>query len=113
MAVIVIRGRAKGTGSTGPASLRGPVSDVSRRAVAFTAAAVMVGAVGAALLQLVGQLLSFPAPVAVTGITVMAAALLTSLRRQLRRRSRTADRWPACIKTRPACLRTGQGTNQM
>ena len=88
MAVIVIRGRAKGTGSTGPASLRGAVSNVSRRAVAFTAAAVMVGAAGAALLQLVGQLLSFPAPVAVTGITVMAAALLTSLRR----RSRIADR---------------------
>jgi hypothetical protein len=37
-------------------------------------------------------LLSFPAPVAVTGITVMAAALLSSLRGQLRRRNRTADR---------------------
>jgi hypothetical protein len=92
MAVIVIRGRAKATGSTGLASWRGAVSEVGRRAVAFAAAAVMAGAVGAALLQLVGQLLSFPAPVAVTGITVMAAALLSSLRGQLRRRNRTADR---------------------
>lgn len=92
MAVIVIRGRAKATGSTGLASLRGAVSDVGRRAVALAAAAVMAGAVGAALLQLVGQLLSFPAPVAVIGITVVAAALLNSLRRHLRRRNRTADR---------------------
>ena len=34
----------------------------------------MVGAVGAALLQLAAQILSFSAPIAVTGITVMAAA---------------------------------------
>jgi hypothetical protein len=64
------------------------VSDVGRRAVALAAAAVMAGVVGAALLQLVGQLLSFPAPVAVIGIMVVAVALLSSLRR----RNRTADR---------------------
>jgi len=82
MAVIAIRGSAKATGLTGSARLRAHVSSTARRAAAFAAAAVMVGAVGAALLQLVGQLLGFPAPVAVTGITVMAAALLNSLRRR-------------------------------
>jgi hypothetical protein len=87
MAVIAIRGRAKATRLTGSASLRAHVSSTARRAVAFAAAAVMAGAVGAALLQLVGQLLGFPAPVAVIGITVMAAALLNSLRRH--RRTRT------------------------
>jgi hypothetical protein len=41
-------------------------------------------AVGAALFQLVAELVSFPAPIAVTAITVMAAALLNSLRRHIR-----------------------------
>lgn len=84
MAAIAIRGRAKTTGLTGRASLRAQVIGVARRVVAFAAAAVMVGAVGAALVQLVVQLLGFPAPVAVIGITVMAAALLNSLRGHLR-----------------------------
>jgi hypothetical protein len=48
----------------------------------------MICAVGAALLQLVAQILSFPAPVAVTAITLIAAALLKSLRRHLRTRAR-------------------------
>jgi hypothetical protein len=83
MTAIVIRGRAKATGLTGRASWRATVSDAGRRAVAFAAAAVMAGLVGTVLLQLVTQLLSFPAPVAITGITVLAAALLNSLRRHL------------------------------
>jgi formate hydrogenlyase subunit 4 len=36
----------------------------------------------------VAQMLSFSAPIAVTGITVVAAALLNSLRRHLRTRVR-------------------------
>ena len=87
MAAIVIRGNAKATWLTGLASLRAKASAVVRRAMACAAAAVMVCAVGAALLQLVAQMLSFPAPIAVTGITVMAAALLNSLRRHLRTRA--------------------------
>jgi hypothetical protein len=86
MAVIAIRGRARATGLTGSGSWRARVSGTARRAVAFAAAAVMVGAVGAALVQLVGQLLGFPAPVAVIAITAMAAALLNSLRRHRRTR---------------------------
>src|ERR1700760_593807 len=85
MAGIALRGRARTTGLTGRAGLRAKVIGVARRVVAFAAAAVMVGAVGAALVQLVVQLLGFPAPVAVTGITVLAVALLSSLRRHLRR----------------------------
>ena len=88
MAVIVIRGNAKATRLTGLASLRATVSGVVRRAMACAAAAVMICAVGAALLQLVAQMLSFSAPIAVTGITVVAAALLNSLRRHLRTRVR-------------------------
>ena len=86
MAVIVIRGNAKATRLTGLASLRARASGVVRRAMACAAAAVMVCAVGAALLQLVDQMLSFPVPIAVTGITVMAAALVKALRRHLRTR---------------------------
>jgi hypothetical protein len=86
MAVIVIGGNAKATGLTGLASLRARASGVVRRAIACAAAAVMVCAVGAALLQLVDQMLSFPAPIAVTGITVMAAALVKALRRTAGRR---------------------------
>lgn len=84
MAVIAIGGHAKATGLTGLASLRAKGFGVARRAVAFAAAAVLVGAVGAALLQLAVQVLSFPVPVAVIGMTVMAAGLLGSLRGHLR-----------------------------
>ena len=59
-----------------------------------SAAAVMVCAVGAALLQLVVQLLGFPAPVAVTGITVLAVALLSSLRRRFALVSNAQARCP-------------------
>jgi hypothetical protein len=84
MAVMVIRGNAKAAWLTGLASLRARASGVVRRAIAWAAAAVMICAVGAALLQLVDQMLSFPAPIAVTGITVTAAALVKALHRQLR-----------------------------
>ena len=84
MAAIVIRGNAKATWLNGLASLRAKASAVVRRAMACAAAAVMVGA---ALLQLVAQMLGFSAPIAVTEITVMAAALLNSLRRYLRTRA--------------------------
>jgi hypothetical protein len=62
-----------------------------RRATAGAAAAVMVCAAGAALLQLAAQILSFPVPIAVTGLTVMAAALLNSLRLHLRTQARHRD----------------------
>lgn len=87
MTAIVIRGNRKATWLTGLASLRAKASGVVRRAMACAAAAAMVCAVGAALIQLVAQLLSFSAPIAVTGITVMATALLNSLRWALRTRA--------------------------
>jgi len=57
---------------------------MAQQSMARAAAAVMVCALGAALVQLAVQILRFPAPVAVTGLTVMAAALLLSLHRFLR-----------------------------
>ena len=88
MAVIVIRGNARVAWLAGLASLRAKVCDMAQRAIARAAAAVLACAVGVALLQLVAQILSFSAPIAVTGLTVMAAALLTSLRRHRRTRVR-------------------------
>lgn len=89
MAAIVVKGNAKPTGLAGIAGLRAKACGMLQRAMAYTAAAVLVCAAGAALLQLGVQMLSFPAPIAVTGITVMAAVLLNSLRRYLRMRAAT------------------------
>jgi hypothetical protein len=107
MTVIVIRRDAKAAWLTGLASLRARASGVARRAIACAAAAVMVCALGAALLQLVDQMLSFPAPIAVTGITVMAAAVIKALRRQLRTggsptrpRKRVSPRPPLAVPKR-------------
>lgn len=91
MAVIVIRGNAKATRLAGPAGLRATACGIAQRAMAYAAATVMICAVGAALLQLAVEMLSFPAPVAVTAITVTAAALLNSLRRHLRTRAGHRD----------------------
>ena len=57
-------------------------------AMACVAATILICAVAAALVQLAAELLSFPAPIAVTAMTLMAAALLGSLRRHLRTAAR-------------------------
>ena len=88
MAAIVIRANAKATWLTGLAAVRAKACDMVHRAMANAAATIMICAVGAALLQLAAQILSFPAPIAVTAITLMAAALLNSLRRHLRTQAR-------------------------
>ena len=84
MTAIVIRENAKATWLAGPAGVRARACDLVQRAMACAAATVMVSALGVALLQLVIQVLSFPAVIAVPAITLMAAALLSSLRRRLR-----------------------------
>ena len=86
MAAIVIRENAKAAWPIGRAGGRATAGGRVRRAMDYAAATVLACAVGAALLQLVAELVSFPAPVAVTAITVMAAALLNSLRRHIRTR---------------------------
>jgi hypothetical protein len=86
MAAIVIRQNAKAAWLLGRAGGRATARRMVRRAMDCAAATVLACAVGAALLQLVAELVSFPAPVAVTAITVMAAALLNSLRRHIRTR---------------------------
>jgi hypothetical protein len=70
------------------AGTRARAYDMVARATAYAAAVVLAGAVGAALLQLVAQILSFPAPIAVTTMALMAAALLHSLCRHMRTRAR-------------------------
>ena len=55
MAVIVIRGNARAAWLTGLARLCARARDMARRALACAAAAVMIGAVGAALLQLAAE----------------------------------------------------------
>jgi hypothetical protein len=92
MAAIVIWHNAKATWLTGLDGVRATARGMVQRAMAYGAAAVMICAAGAALLQLAVQLVSFPAPIAVPGITLMAAALLNSLRRHLRPRARHRSR---------------------
>jgi len=67
--------------------VRAKAREMVRRAMDCAAATVLICVVSAALLQLVAELLSFPAPIAVTAITVVAAALLNSLRRHIRTQS--------------------------
>lgn len=88
MAATVIRKNTKATWLTGMTEVRAKAWDVIQQATAYTAAAIMIYAVGAALLQLVAEILSFPAPIAVTAITLIAAVLLNSLRRHLRAQAR-------------------------
>lgn len=61
MTAIVIRDDAKATWPTGLAGVRVRARDMVQRAMACAAATIMVCAVGVALLQLVAQILSFPA----------------------------------------------------
>ena len=88
MTVIVIRQNAKATWLPGMAGVRAKAGRMVRRAVDYAAAAAMICAVGAALLQLAAQIASFPAPVAVAAFTLMAGALLRSLRWHRRSRAR-------------------------
>jgi hypothetical protein len=84
MAAIVIRKNAKATGLAGLAGVRAKACDLGQRGLAYVAATVMICAVGAALLQLVAQILSFPTPIAVTAIALIAATTLNWLRHHLR-----------------------------
>jgi hypothetical protein len=86
MAAIIIRENAKAAWLTGRAGGRAAARGMVRRAMDCAAATVLACAVAAALLQLVAELVGFPAPVAVTAITVLAAVLLNSLRRHIRTR---------------------------
>jgi len=84
MAAVVIRDNAKATWLTGLAGVRAKARDMVQRAMACAAATILICAVAAALVQLAAELLSFPAPIVVTAMTLMATALLNSLCRHLR-----------------------------
>jgi len=68
-----------------------------QRGLFCAAAAVMVCATGAALLQLAILILGFSSPVAITLITLVAVVLLNSLRRRVRARHRFGPRNPHSI----------------
>ena len=84
MAVTVIRGNTRPAWLSGLAAVPAAASGLVQRAIAGAAAMILTCAVGAALLQLAAEILSFPAPIAVPAMTLMAAVLLNSLRRHLR-----------------------------
>jgi hypothetical protein len=84
MTAIVIRDTAKATWPAGQAGVRPKARDMVQRAMACAAATILICAVAAALAQLAAELLSFPVPVAVPAMTLMAAAVLDSLCRHLR-----------------------------
>ena len=98
MAAIVIGGNARARWFTGLAGLRARACDTARRAAVFAAATVMACAIGAALLQLAVELLSFSAPIAAAGLTVMTATLLRSLRRSLGTRAAVSGRAPRLLR---------------
>jgi len=88
MAAIVIRQNAKATWLTGRAGVYAQARGIVQRGMAYAAAAVLVCAVGAALLQVVAEILSVPAPIAVTALTLIAVRALNSLRRHIRTQAR-------------------------
>lgn len=55
-----------------------------QRGLFCAAAAVMICAIGAALLQLAILIFSFSSPLAITAISLLALALLHSLRKRIR-----------------------------
>jgi hypothetical protein len=81
MAAIIITDNATETWLSGLAGMRAKACDMGQRALACAASAILICAVAAALIQLAAELLSFPVPIAVTTMTLMAAALLVSPRR--------------------------------
>jgi len=88
MAAIVLRDNATVTWLTGLAGVGAKACGMVQRAMACAAAAILICAVAAALAQLAVELVSFPAPIAVTAMTLMAVALLHSLCRHLRTSAR-------------------------
>ena len=100
MTAILIRGTAKATWIDGLAGVRPKARAMVHRAMARVAATILICAVAAALAQLAAEFLSFPAPIAVTAMTVMAAALLHSLCRRLRTpaRHRSGPRNPHSLQ---------------
>jgi hypothetical protein len=103
MAAIVIRENAKATWLPGMARVLAKACDMVRRAVDYAASAVMICAVGTALLQLAVQIASFPAPVAVTAFTLIAVTLFQSLRRHRRARARHRHGRPPREQAGQAC----------
>jgi hypothetical protein len=81
MAAIMIRTHARATWLARLIKVRAKAYQQARRAMVCVAAAILICAVGAALAELAAQLLSICVPAGVSAVTVLAAAVLRSLRR--------------------------------
>ena len=99
MAAIVSSQNAKAAWPEGVAGVRAKARDIVQRAMAYAAATVLICAVGVALAQLAAEIISLPAPIAATAITLIAATLLHSLRGHLRPQP---GHWHGQAVTRPA-----------
>ena len=87
MAAIIIRQNAKATWLTAMAGVCAKACAIVQRAMACAAATIMICAVGAAS-PAGGRDPQLSCSIAVTAMTLMAAALLQSLRRHLRAHAR-------------------------
>jgi hypothetical protein len=81
MAAIMIRTHARATWLARLVKVCAKAYQQAQRGMACVAAAILICAVGAALAELAAQLLSISVPAGVAAITVLAAAVLRSLRR--------------------------------
>ena len=88
MTAILIRDNARATWLAGLAGVRPKAYDMVQRAMACAAATILICAIAAAVVQLAAEVLSFPAPIAVPAMTLMAAVLLDWLCRHLRTSAR-------------------------
>jgi len=88
MTAILIRDNAKATWLAGLTGVRARARDMVQRAMFCAAATILICAIAAAVAQLAAELLAFPAPIAVTAMTLMAAAVLDLLGRHLRTSAR-------------------------
>jgi hypothetical protein len=99
MAAIVSSQNAKAAWPQGLPGGRAKARDMTQRAMAHAAATVLIGAIGAALAQLAAEILSLPAPIAITAITLIAATLRHPLRWRLRPQP---GHWHGLAETRAA-----------
>ena len=81
MAAIMIGAHARATWRASVAAARAKAYQRAQRGVECAAAAILICAAGAALAELAAEMLSICVPAGAAALTVLAAAVLRSLRR--------------------------------
>jgi hypothetical protein len=89
MAAIMIGAHARATWRASLAAVRAKAYQRAQRGVECAAAAILICAAGAALAELAAEILSICVPAGAAALTVLAAAVLRSLRRARTVRTRT------------------------